>query len=156
MYSHVCPPLLPTLLMQPCGRDGDAIIQATFVAASPSDLLWLDQSDLIAAMDEYPEMRECLEKTATTDRSVSRWERERLYNMLFLGVAYQDLPRFGTDRSTQSLSEWFQSTLNWSTICVHTLCTLPRCYCHLFGEKVFCAVLWRHACRCLPGSIFLT
>eukprot|EP00752_Nemacystus_decipiens_P013801 g12253.t1 len=46
--------------------------EATFVAASPSDLLWLDQADLIAAMGEHSEMRACLEKTAGTDRNSLR------------------------------------------------------------------------------------
>ncbi|CAM9133109.1 unnamed protein product [Scytosiphon promiscuus] len=46
--------------------------EATFVAASPSDLLWLDQSDLVAAIDEHPEIRACLEKTATTAKNALR------------------------------------------------------------------------------------
>lgn len=45
--------------------------QATFVAASPSDLMWLDQSDLIAAIDENPDIRACLEKTAVIAQNVS-------------------------------------------------------------------------------------
>lgn len=44
--------------------------KATFVAASPSDLLWLDQSDLVAAIDEHPEIKACLEKTATIAETV--------------------------------------------------------------------------------------
>ncbi|CAM9253169.1 unnamed protein product [Ectocarpus sp. 4 AP-2014] len=46
--------------------------EATFVAASPSDLLWLDQSDLIAAIDEHPDIKGCLEKTASTDQHALR------------------------------------------------------------------------------------
>lgn len=38
--------------------------QATFVAAGQSDLLWLDQFDLMAAVEEYPDIRKCMEKTA--------------------------------------------------------------------------------------------
>lgn len=47
------------------------LVQATFVTASPSDLLWLDQSDLIAVIDEHPDIKGCLEKTASTDQHVS-------------------------------------------------------------------------------------
>ncbi|CAN0559215.1 unnamed protein product, partial [Ectocarpus sp. 12 AP-2014] len=46
--------------------------EATFVAASPSDLLWLDQSDLVAAIDEHPDIKGCLEKTASTDHHALR------------------------------------------------------------------------------------
>lgn len=44
--------------------------KATFVAASQTDLLWIDQVDLIAAIDDHDEIRACLEKTANTERQV--------------------------------------------------------------------------------------
>lgn len=46
------------------------LCQATFVAASQSDLLWLDQAGLIAAMEDYPEIRPCLETIAERDKNV--------------------------------------------------------------------------------------
>lgn len=49
--------------------------KATFVAASQSDLLWLDQLDLISAMEEYADIRPCLEKTASSGRDVSHPRR---------------------------------------------------------------------------------
>lgn len=44
--------------------------QATFVAASPTDLLWLDQIDLLSVLEEFPETREWVSKTATTAQNV--------------------------------------------------------------------------------------
>lgn len=44
------------------------------MAATATDLLWLDQADLIAVMAEYPATRESLEKTATIQQSVSMSE----------------------------------------------------------------------------------
>lgn len=49
--------------------------KATFVAASQSDLLWLDQLDLISAMEEHAEIRPCLEKTAASGRDVRKPRR---------------------------------------------------------------------------------
>ncbi|CAM9289976.1 unnamed protein product, partial [Laminaria digitata] len=42
--------------------------EATFVAASQTDLLWIDQVDLIAVIDDHDEIRACLEKTGNTER----------------------------------------------------------------------------------------
>lgn len=59
-----------TVLLLP-GSDRVRHAQATFVAALPSDLMWLDQSDLLAAIEENPEIRACLEKTAIIGQDVS-------------------------------------------------------------------------------------
>lgn len=88
-------------------------IQATFVAASPSDLLWLDQSDLIAAMDEHSEMRACLEKTATADRNVRQRqrEREREQERALYASRESKTVRFGAESSTHSHPEFHLATL---------------------------------------------
>lgn len=40
------------------------------MAASQSDLLWLDQADLIAAIEDHPEIRPCLETIAEKNKNV--------------------------------------------------------------------------------------
>ena len=44
--------------------------KASFVAASQTDLLWIDQVDLIAVIDDHDEIRSCLEKTANIEQQV--------------------------------------------------------------------------------------
>lgn len=53
-----------------CVMGRDCLCQATFVAGGQSDLLWLDQFDLMTAMEEYPDIRQCMEKTAVTHQEV--------------------------------------------------------------------------------------
>lgn len=73
MLSYFFHPLIIIVvsLMTSASRVALRLEKATFVAASPSDLLWLDQSDLVAAIDEHPEIRARLEKTATATQNVS-------------------------------------------------------------------------------------